>query len=62
MTEVIVSLADFREYVRLAVGDTAWEDLPEQWREAVDQLLIEDVAVERGDAVHLDDLLAGAQS
>lgn len=58
LIEVIVSAEDFRSYVRSVVADTAWDELPEPWQDALDRLLIDDVASERGDAVDLSDVLA----
>jgi hypothetical protein len=62
LVEVIMVVDDFREYMRVMVGDTPWEDLPEPWQDAIDQLLIEDVASERPAAVDLDDVLAADPS
>lgn len=58
LVEVIVSADDFRTYLRAVAANTPWDELPESWQDAVDRLLIEEVAGERADAVDLDDLLA----
>ena len=58
LIEVILSAEDFRTYLRAAVADTPWDELSPAWQDALDRLLIDDVAAERDSAVDLDTILA----
>jgi hypothetical protein len=58
LVEVILTADDFRAYLRTLADEKDWESLPVHLQDAIDQLLINDVRLERDEAVSLEDVLA----
>lgn len=58
LVEVILTAADFRAYLQTVVDEVDWASLPAHLQDAIDQLLIDEVRLEKDEAVSLEDLLA----
>lgn len=58
LVEVILTAADFRAYLRILADEVDWVSLPVHLQDAVDRLLIDEVRLEKDEAVSLEDLLA----
>lgn len=54
LIEVILTAADFRTYLQTLASSADWELLPPYLQDAVDQLLIDEVRAEEGEAVDLE--------
>lgn len=58
LVEVILAAADFRTYLRALAEKTDWASLPAHLQDAIDQILIDEVRLEKKEAVSLEEVLA----
>ncbi len=58
LVEVILTADDFRAYLRTLADEEDWESIPAHLQDAIDQMLIDEVRLEKDEAVSLDDILS----
>ncbi len=58
LIEVIVRAEDYLAYLRSLAAEADWESLPEHLRDAIDRMLIDQVRLEKEEALDLDVVLS----
>lgn len=58
-TGVILSVADYRTFLKMLATYADWEKLPPYLQDAIDNYLADEAEEEAGDAISLAELLAG---
>ncbi|MEW6245282.1 MAG: hypothetical protein AB1555_01065 [Nitrospirota bacterium] len=58
IVEVIVSVEDYRRFLRTLAAHTDWESLPSYLQDAIDRLLAEEARAEEGPSKPLRDVLS----